>query len=211
MISITTILVVASVIVSYQCLNDPGLKQKLTFSPYDVKHHKKWWLIFTHGFVHADYSHLAMNMFTLYFLGSGEGGVESLVMEEFGARGTLVYLLLYFGAMAFASLPSLVKHGDHEWYCAVGASGAVSAIVFAFILFRPVDNLLIYGIIPIPGVILGVLYIAFETYANKKNQTNIAHDAHIAGAIFGVLFLILLNHELFFKFLTSISDKISSL
>jgi membrane associated rhomboid family serine protease len=206
MISITTILVGITVLVSYLSFNDSSLKYKLTFSPYSVKHHKRWWLIFTHGFIHADYGHLAMNMFTLYFLGEG---VEVLLHDHFAERGMLIYLLLYFGGMAFASLPAMYKHGDNPGYLAVGASGAVSAVVFAFILFRPVDNLLIYGIIPIPGVVLGILYLAFETYSNKNRTSNIAHDAHIAGAIFGVLFLILLDYHIFLNFIFEIKLKLT--
>ncbi len=206
MISITVILVGVTCLVSYLAMNDSNLKYKLTYSPYSVKHHKRWWLIFTHGFIHADYGHLAMNMFTLYFLGEG---VEILMHIHFGDRGMLMYLLLYFGGMAFASIPSLFKHGDNPGYLAVGASGAVSAVVFAFILFRPVDMLLIYGIIPIPGIILGILYIAFETYSNKRNQTNIAHDAHIAGAIFGIVFLILMDYNIFLDFLFQIQVKLT--
>jgi membrane associated rhomboid family serine protease len=209
MISITAYLVGITCVVSILAFNDSSFKYKLTYSPYAVKHHKKWWQVFSHGFVHADYMHLAFNMFTLYFLGTGEKGVEAAVMQVFGTKGYLVYFLLYFGGMAFASLPSIMKHHDNPGYLAVGASGAVSAIVFAFILFRPVDNLLIYGLIPVPGVILGVLYLAFETYANKKNQTNVAHDAHIAGAIFGVLFLILMEYRLIFHFIDEIKNKIS--
>jgi membrane associated rhomboid family serine protease len=206
MISITVILVVITCIVSYLALNDSSLKYKLTYSPYSVKHHKRWWLIFTHGFIHADYGHLAMNMFTLFFLGEA---VEQLMEFHFGDGGIFVYILLYFGGMAFASVPSMFKHSDNPGYLAVGASGAVSAVVFAFILFRPVDILLIYGIVPIPGIILGVLYIAFETYSNKKNQTNIAHDAHIAGAIFGIAFLVLMDYNIFLDFLHQIQTKIT--
>ena len=149
MISVTLVIVILTVLISYQALNDSELKYKLTYSPYSVKHHKRWWLIFTHGFIHADLGHLAMNMFTLYFLGEG---VEIMLKMHFGNIGVLVYLLLYCGGMAFASVPSLRKHGNNPGYLAVGASGAVIAIVFAFILFRPVDNLLIYGIIPITGI-----------------------------------------------------------
>lgn len=206
MISVTVILVGVTCLVSYLAFNDRDLKYKLTYSPYAVKHHKRWWLIFTHGFIHADYGHLAMNMFTLYFLGEG---VEQLMQMQFGDRGILLYILLYFGGMAFASIPSLFKHGDNPGYLAVGASGAVSAVVFAFILFRPVDILLIYGLIPIPGIILGVLYLAFETYANKKNQTNIAHDAHIAGAIFGIVFLILVDFSILQDFIMQIKFKLT--
>jgi membrane associated rhomboid family serine protease len=204
--SLTVIIVIATVIISYLCLNDSQLSYKLTLSPYAVKHQKKWWQLFTHGFVHADYGHLAMNMFTLYFLGTA---VEAMMKFHFAEKGLFFYFLMYAGGLIFASLPSLIKHKDNPSYHAVGASGAVSSVVFAFILFRPVDMLLIYGIVPIPGIVLGILYVAFETYAAKNRQTNIAHDAHLAGAAFGIVFLILLDFDIFLNFINQIKEAIT--
>lgn len=202
--SITLIIIAATAVISYICFGDRELKYKLTFSPYAVKHHKRWWLVVTHGFVHADWTHLAMNMFTLYFLGDV---VESIMLGYFGPRGALLYILLYFGGMVFATIPAFRKHADDPGYLAVGASGAVSAVVFAFILFMPLETLMIYGIIPVPGIILGILYIVFETYASKQGRTNIAHDAHIAGAIFGVLFLIAVDYHIAQHFFYQIAAK----
>jgi membrane associated rhomboid family serine protease len=145
-------------------------------------------------------------MFTLYFLGEG---VEYFLQMQFGDGGILMYLLLYFGGMAFASVPSMIKHNDNPGYLAVGASGAVSAVVFAFILFNPIEPLYIYGIIPIPGIILGILYIAFESYSSKNRSTNVAHDAHIAGAIFGVVFLILMDYHILLNFIYQIQFRLS--
>lgn len=203
--SITIVIVALTVIVSYMAINDSDLKYKLTFSPYSVKHHNRWWLIFTHGVIHADYTHLAMNMFTLFFLGDT---VEQDLYIYFGARGQLIYLLLYLGGLAFATIPAFMKHTDNPGYLSLGASGAVSAVVFAFIVFRPLDTLLIYGIIPLPGILLGILYLVYESYANKHQRTNIAHDAHIAGAIFGVLFLIIMDYQIAINFVDQIMNKL---
>lgn len=202
--SITIIIIVATVIVSYMAINDNDLKYKLTFSPYSVKHHNRWWLIFSHGLIHADFGHLAMNMFTLYFLGEG---VEALMIAHFGTKGVFFYVLLYLGGLLFATVPAFRKHSDNPGYLSLGASGAVSAVVFAFIMFLPLQMLYIYGIVPIPGILLGVIYLAYESYANKQQRTNIAHDAHIAGAIFGVLFLILLDYHIAIDFFNQILDK----
>ena len=132
--SFTVIIVIATVIVSYLCLNDSQLSYKLTLSPYAVKHQKKWWQLFTHGFVHADYGHLAMNMFTLYFLGTA---VEAMMIHHFAEKGLFYYSLMYAGGLAFASLPSLLKHKDNPGYLAVGASGAVFGILMAFGMLFP--------------------------------------------------------------------------
>lgn len=202
--SLTLIIIVATVAVSILSFNDPDLKYKLTFSPYTVKHHKRWWLVITHGFVHADYTHLAMNMFTLYFLGRS---VEGLMQWHFGPKGILYYLLLYLGGLMFATIPAFRKHNENPGYLAIGASGAVSSVVFAFIMFLPFEMLYIYGVVPIPGLLLGVLYLAYESYANKHQRTNIAHDAHIAGAIFGVVFLVLLDYHIGLDFINQILAK----
>jgi membrane associated rhomboid family serine protease len=199
--SITIIIVGLTVVISYLAINDSDLKYKLTFSPYSVKHHNRWWLVFTHGVVHADYTHLAMNMFTLYFLGEA---VEGMMRFHFGAKGPLFFILLYLGGLVFATIPAFRKHADNPGYLALGASGAVSSVVFAFIMFRPLDMLLIYGVIPIPGILLGVGYLIYESYANKQQRTNVAHDAHIAGAIFGVLFLSAVDFQIAVNFLNQI-------
>ncbi len=201
--SITVIIVVLTVVVSIMAINDKDLKYKLTFSPYSVKHHNRWWLVFTHGVVHADYTHLAMNMFTLYFLGEG---VEYFMMGYFGSKGALLYVLLYLGGLAFATVPAFVKHSEDPGYLSLGASGAVSAVVFAFIMFAPLEKLYIYGAIPIPGILVGVGFLIFESYANRHQRTNIAHDAHLAGAIFGALFLVVVDYRIAIHFVNEITS-----
>lgn len=204
--SLTLIIIIATVVISYLAINDRDLKNKLTFSPYSVKHHNRWWLIFTHGFVHADYTHLAMNMFTLYFLGDA---VEQLMRAHFGPKGLLFYLLLYLGGLVFATIPAFRKHAEDPGYLSLGASGAVSSVVFAFIMFLPLEMLLIYGIIPVPGIVLGIAYLLYESYANRHQRTNIAHDAHLAGAVFGVVFLILLDYHIGLNFIDQILAKLN--
>ncbi|CAG5080135.1 rhomboid family intramembrane serine protease [Parvicella tangerina] len=199
--SITLIIVILTVIVSIMAINDNDLKYKLTFSPYSVKHHNRWWLVFSHGLVHADYAHLAMNMFTMYFLGES---VEFLMKMHFGSKGAIYFILLYLGGLVFATIPAFRKHADDPGYLSLGASGAVSSVVFAFILFLPLEMLLIYGIVPIPGIVLGVLYLVYESYANKHQRTNIAHDAHLAGAVFGVLFLIAIDYRIAINFVNQL-------
>ena len=209
--SITTIIVAITVFVSFLAFNDKELSYKLTLSPYSVKHHKRWWQIFTHGFIHADYMHLGLNMYVLYSFG---GFVESVLVEGyyssssgisiggFGNIGYLYYITLYVGGLLFATLPSLKKHGDNPGYLAVGASGAVSAIVFSSIILYPTGGMgLLFIPISIPSFIFGVLYLLAEHYMSKKGGTRIAHDAHIGGAFFGVIFTVLLDLQFLLNFI----------
>lgn len=202
-LSITTIIVGITVVVSLLALNDKDLSYKLTLSPYSVVHHKRWWQVITHGFVHADYMHLGFNMYVLFSFG---GTVESTFVYYFGNVGYLYYLALYVGGLLFASLPSLKKHGDNPSYLAVGASGAVSAIVFSSIILYPTGSIgLIFIPIGIPSFIFGVLYLFAEHYMNKRGGTRIGHDAHIGGAFFGVLFTILINFQFLYDFVNEIN------
>jgi membrane associated rhomboid family serine protease len=219
--SITTIIVAITVVVSFLAFNDKDLSYKLTLSPYSVKHHKRWWQVFTHGFIHADYMHLGLNMYVLYSFG---GFVEDVLVEGyyspsngvfiggFGNIGYLYYITLYVGGLLFATLPSLKKHGDNPGYLAVGASGAVSAIVFSSIILYPTGGMGILFIpISIPSFIFGALYLLAEHYMSKKGVTRIAHDAHIGGAFFGIIFTVLLDFQFLINFIDMINDWFSTI
>jgi membrane associated rhomboid family serine protease len=193
--SITLIIIVITVIVSIMAFNDSSLKYNLTFSAYAVKHQKKWWLLFTHGFVHGDYMHLFFNMYVLYNFGNAIEVYFELLDKPY------LYPFLYLSALPAACVPALFKHSDNINYFAVGASGAVTAIIFYYILLAPFSTLsLILLPIPIPAIIFGVLYIVFEYYQAKKGGTNIAHDAHMAGAAYALVFILLFNREVFTLF-----------
>ena len=219
--SITTIIVAITVIVSLLAFNDKDLSYKLTLSPYSVKHHKRWWQVFTHGFIHADYMHLGLNMYVLYsFGGFVEGGLvegyyspsSDISIGGFGNIGYLYYITLYVGGLLFATLPSLKKHGDNPGYLAVGASGAVSAVVFSSIILYPTGGMGILFIpISIPSFIFGILYLFAEHYMGKKGGTRIAHDAHIGGAFFGIIFTVLLDFQFLTNFIDMINDWFSKI
>lgn len=193
---ITIIIIIITAIVSIGCFKNRDRFMKLLLSPYQVYHRKQWYRMVSHGFVHADWNHLLFNMLSLFFFG---GMVERNL-------GVVFYLLLYVGGMVFASLTSLAKHKDNYLYNSVGASGAVSAVVFASILFDPWNRLMIIFLpIPIPGIIFGALYLAYSHYMSKKDADNINHDAHIMGALFGLTFPILLNHSYLLDFFHQIT------
>ena len=143
--------------------------------------------------------HLLINMFVLWNFGEI---VERYFQAFFGeVMGLVLYVLVYIAIIVLASVSTFIKKKNNENYMAVGASGGVSGIVFIFILFYPWEPLYLYGIIPIPGIIAGVLYLAYSSYAGKNVKDRIDHDAHFYGALVGVLLMILLKPSVFTEFL----------
>lgn len=192
-ISALTIIMIATVFVSLNVMNKDGLKNKLMFIPYLSKNEKQSYRIFTHMFIHGDFQHLAFNMMSLYFLGSA---LEIELINEFGiVKGEIHFVSLYFLGGLFSTLIPYARNHNNPSYRSLGASGAVSAVVFAFIIWNPFADLGIFFVIPMKAWLFGILYLAFEIWSDKKGNSGIAHDAHIGGAIFGVLFILIINIE----------------
>ena len=192
-ISALTIIMIATVFVSLNVMNKDGLKNKLMFIPYLSKNEKQSYRIFTHMFIHGDFQHLAFNMMSLYFLGSA---LEIELINEFGiVKGEIHFVSLYFLGGLFSTLIPYARNHNNPSYRSLGASGAVSAVVFAFIIWNPFADLGIFFVIPMKAWLFGIFYLAFEIWSDKKGNSGIAHDAHIGGAIFGVLFILIINIE----------------
>ncbi|MCT4582452.1 MAG: rhomboid family intramembrane serine protease [Flavobacteriales bacterium] len=202
-LSVTLVIVAITVLVSLAAFNNQDLTNQLIFSPYQAKHQNEWWRAITHGFIHADHMHLFFNMYVLYNFGDL---IEQTLIYIYGSTtGMLYFVGMYVGGLLFATLPSMRKHSDNPMYRSLGASGAVSTVLFAFIIYYPSEKLsLLFIPIGIPAYIFGALYLAFETYSNKNGRTNIAHDAHIAGALFGVLYVIVLDFDNLARFVSQI-------
>jgi membrane associated rhomboid family serine protease len=199
-ISIFILLITCAV--SIFCFRDESLFSKLQFNAYDIRHSNQWFRFFTYGFVHANWLHLFINMFVLLSFGKF---VETRFRILFHEEYLLYYILLYLGGMLFSIIPAYVKHKNDVFYNSVGASGAVSAVVFSSILLFPVGKIgLIFLPIGLPSPIFGILYIAYEVYMKKRVKDNIGHDAHIWGAIFGVIFTIAIRPAVFTEFLSAI-------
>ncbi|NDA98256.1 MAG: rhomboid family intramembrane serine protease [Flavobacteriia bacterium] len=190
--NIVSIIIAITVLISFQANKNPDLKQRFLYIPFQLKHNNEYYRLISHIFIHADISHLAFNMISLYFLGST---LSYYFIDYYGLQlGTTYLLILYFAGAIFASLPSFFKHQDNSSYRSLGASGAVSAVIFAAILWDPSMSLGILFIpFPIPAYIFGPIYLAVEYFSMKRGGTGIAHDAHIGGAVFGILFVLLLN------------------
>ena len=193
----TDLLIIVTAAVSIVCFNKYQLFEHLSLKPYRVVQHQEWWRIITHGFVHADWIHLLVNMFTFWSVG---GYIETAF--EYLGFGKWAFLTLYFGGMIAASISDIIRYRNAEWYTSIGASGAVSAVLFAAIFLNPWDKILLFAVIPIPGILFGVLYLAYCQYMARQGGDNINHNAHFYGAVFGFVFPILLEPRLFQMFLS---------
>jgi membrane associated rhomboid family serine protease len=194
---ITIIIVVITAIVSIVCFQREDLFRKFDFSPYYIIRKKEWYRFLSHGFVHANWIHLIINMLVFFSFGTHvENIFKELESRHMLFSAHLGYIVLYFGGMVIAAISTLVKHRDDPYYASVGASGAVSAVLFTSIFFSPLDKILFYGILPMPGIVFGILYLVYSTYMGRSGQDNVNHDAHLWGAVFGFVFPLLIDPHL---------------
>ena len=202
--TVTNIIVGLTVLISMGAFNNRELFAKLLHSPYIEHREKDYYRFISSGFIHADWMHLGINMFVLYQFGNA---VELWYKAGFGQQtGGLLYLAMYLGAVILGDIPSFYKYKNDPSYRAIGASGGVSGVMLAFVVFEPWNILRLYGIVPIPAIIGAILYLAYSSYAAKQNRGNIGHDAHFYGAVFGFLFTILIKPEFLQHFLISLKD-----
>lgn len=200
---ITWFIIGITVLISYITFQNNNLMDKLQFNAARIIHQKQYYRLVSHAFIHVSWSHLAVNMLVLYFFGRN---VEAYFEYLFGPRGTLFYLLLYLGGILVSNAWSLIKHQNDYYYNAVGASGAVSAVLFAYIFLEPMDILYLFMVLPIPGIVFAIGYLFYSYQMGKKKSDNVAHDAHFLGAVFGFVFPLLLRPDLFDNFI----DKLFS-
>ena len=198
--SLVIIILIATVAVSWQANQNFALKEKMLFVPYLVKHDREYYRIVSHIFIHADIMHLAFNMLSLYSLGSM---FESQLENNYGFQlGIIHFAILYFAGGIIATLFSYIKNQDNPSYRSLGASGAVSAVIFASIIWNPDLKLMLMFIpVPIPAYLFGPIYLAIEYFAMRRGGTGIAHDAHLAGALFGILYIAILDFDKVKQFL----------
>lgn len=166
----------------------------LQFNAYLVKHSKQWYRVLSYGLVHADWMHLGINMYVLYSF--GKITVDSYLIY-FGIKGYLYFILLYTGGLAFSILSDYRKYNNTFGYNAVGASGAVAAVVFASIIIYPFGKIgLIFIPFQFPAIVFGILYLVYSAYMSNRNVDNIGHSAHFWGSVYGVVFTLAFKPEL---------------
>ncbi len=196
--NVLIILIGAIVIVSATAFSQPEIMSKYQFNAYQILRKKQYVRLISHGFLHGSWTHLLVNMFVLYSFGNA---VIYYFNQVFNGRGVVMFLILFFVGLVFSSLYSLFKEKDNPYYNAVGASGAVSAVVFTSIFFAPYSMLYLFAIVPIPGIVFGVGYLIYSRVMSAKNIDNVGHDAHFWGAVFGFIFPIIYRPSLFIDFI----------
>jgi membrane associated rhomboid family serine protease len=210
---ITYLLLAATILISVKAFGDNEFKWKWMWNPYNVVHNKQWYRSFSHAFIHANWMHLAFNMYVLYsFAVQATPGhnfrslsLEPEMIERYGDKGYLYFACLYLGGILFSTIISLRKHKDNIHYNSLGASGAVMAVLFAYVIMNPSAELaFIFIPVGIPAYILAPLILVAEYYMSKRGNTGIAHDAHFAGAIFGILFMTIVDYTLILDFVKNI-------
>lgn len=180
-------LIAINVVISLIGFSNTDFLNKAMMWPYGVKRNRQYYRFISSGFIHADFIHLLFNMFSFYFFGTAIEYYFSL----YGLGGEPAYLLLYFLGIIISDIPSYLKHQDDPTYKSLGASGAVSAVIFACILFQPWGTILIY-FIPMPFIVFAFVYLGYCVYMSKKNIGHINHDAHLWGSLFGLVFTMVL-------------------
>jgi membrane associated rhomboid family serine protease len=191
--SITLIIIIITALVSISAFSSDKIYNDLIFYPPAVTYQRQWYRFFSCGFIHADWMHLLFNMYAFYGFGRAvEGAFSSILFQE---KGKLFYLLLYISALGVSILPTYFKHKDDSYYRSLGASGAVSAVIFAFIILaptKPIGFLFLPESLGIPGYIFGFLYLGLTSFLDKRGGGNINHSAHLWGALYGMAFVIIM-------------------
>ncbi len=187
---ITKILSVIVFLVSLKGFSDLAFFEKYKHSPYSVFHYKEYYRMLTSGFLHGSYIHLFINLFVFWQFGQF---VEiNIFYAVFGSKiGAIVYLLLVLLAVVAGNIHSTIKYKDNGYYGSIGLSGAVSAILFAYVLLDPWSKIYLYAIIPIYTVVAAVLYLLYSQWASKNSNDNVDHSAHFYGALFGLVYTII--------------------
>ncbi|QWF18977.1 rhomboid family intramembrane serine protease [Lysobacter capsici] len=196
---ITYVLIAVTVLVSWQAFEKRRLYERLVLWPPGVERFRQYDRLLTHGFVHADWMHLLFNMITLYFFGRAVESVFSQLV------GPVVFAFFYLSAIVVAILPTYLRHRKDSAYVSLGASGAVSAVLFAFVLVSPWSWIIVF-VIPVPAVVYAIAYVAYSYWMDKRGGDNINHSAHLSGAIYGLLFMLLMEPRMGLVFLEKLAS-----
>lgn len=200
-LSVTNVIVGLTVLVSYMSLNNRELFDKLRHYPYQESRTGQYYRWLSSGFVHGSIMHLIINMYVLYQFGNL---LEQYYMLWFPRLGKILFLFMYLATVIAADIPTFLKHKDNPRFSSIGASGATSGILLVFCMLRPWEWLLFP---PVPYIVFGVLFVGYSVYAGKQAKSGgIDHDAHLWGAIFGLLITIGLKPELVTDFIYKIQQ-----
>jgi membrane associated rhomboid family serine protease len=196
---ITISIIAITCLISIAGFSNPKIINELIFWPPAITNHRQYYRFVTCGFVHANFMHLAFNMFTLYFFGRI---MELYYMGRLGLEH-YYFFILYIGALIISVLPTYFKQKNNYDYRSLGASGAVCAVLFAFVLLEPWQTIYVF-VIPVPAIVYAVLFLVYSMYMSKKGGGYINHDAHFYGALFGVAFTLILRPHLYSDFINQL-------
>jgi membrane associated rhomboid family serine protease len=199
---ITIFIIGITCVVSLLAFNSSVTMNRLILWPPAVKRDREYWRLVTYGLIHADGQHLLFNMITLYFFGQY---IERIYVNEIGVIG---YVLFYVGGLVASVLPTYAKNENNPDYRSLGASGAVSAIVFAFILVNP-RAMIYFWFFPMPAILYAGLYIAYSIYMDRRGRGNVNHSAHLWGAAYGVAFTLVMEPSRFSAFFEALGHPSS--
>jgi len=192
---VSSFIFLATLISSFIAFQRPELSRKWMLNPYSFVHEKKYFQVISSGFIHADWMHLIFNMLSFYFFALDiNGGVplEYMMTSAVGQVGHLYFGLIYFASMALGDLSTIIKQKDNPKYYSLGASGAITGVVFSFILFAPDSRLSFFFMPNMPAPLFAVLFVVFSIIGGKSRRTNINHDAHLWGGLVGFIMTIIL-------------------
>ncbi len=207
LVSITIIFICITVAVSFYSFNRPQLLAQLMMNPYLITTRGQYYRFISSGFIHKDHMHLLWNMFSFYFFGIA---VENVFVVEFGNTGSYYFIFLYLTAIVVSDIPTYLKQRNNINYNSLGASGGVGSVIFVFIILQPLQSICLYFALCMPGFVFGVGYVAYTYYQGRKSNDNINHDAHLYGAIYGLLFCLVVYPSAFPQFYQQIKYWLST-
>jgi membrane associated rhomboid family serine protease len=196
---VASLIFLFTIITSIYAFSNPDLYGKFMLNPYNVSRRHRVYTLITSGLIHADWMHLIFNMMTFFFFAFQ---LEAII-------GSVNFGILYFVSLIASDIPSVVKHKNDIWYNSLGASGAISAVLFSYILFVPFSSMIIFPIpIRIWAIVFGPLYLVYCVYASRQGRDHINHDAHFFGALAGLILTVLLVPGVIPHFIEQIQMKI---
>lgn len=202
--SLTIILVIITSAISIYAWQNQALTSKWIFNPYSVNKYKQYHRFITSGFLHGSWIHLIFNMLVLWMFGTQVEGIFSAIYGPI--VGKVIFGALYLLGIVVSDIPTFFKHKHAAYYNALGASGGVSSVLFSSILFNPNQELCLYGLLCLPGIVWGIAYIVYSYYMGKQQADNINHDAHLFGGLFGIVFTIIVFPDVIPFFIEQLAD-----
>jgi membrane associated rhomboid family serine protease len=197
--TITIAIIIITALISFTAFNNEKITNDLIFWPPMIKEKHQYYRFITSGFIHADIAHLAFNMITLYFFGRA---MEVFFIAKIGKIG---FLLFYIAGIIVSEIPSFIRHRNNYHYRSLGASGAVTAVLFSFILLAPWQTLYVF-FLPVPAIIFAALYVGYSIYMDRKGGDNVNHSAHLWGAVWGVVFTIFMEPNVLSHFISQLMN-----